>query len=123
MHTLIPWNPGVFYRLGNGHAIVTEDQEPGTYELGRKFSLICMFDMWELMREGKPVGHFFLSGMKVETKGAYILTYMESKRGKATTSQVVIRCPQFILFDLPGCGAMAIGMSFSDRMQKILEGQ
>lgn len=123
MKTLISWKPGVFYRLGLGHAIVNENYGPGNYELGQKFNLICMFEMWELTRDGKTVGHFFLSGMKVESKGSYILTYMESKRGKATSSQLAIRCPNFVLFDLPGCGAMAISMTVSEHMQQILEGQ
>jgi len=121
--TLIDWEPGAFYRLGNGHAIVTEAQAPGTYELGIRFNLICMFEMWTLLRDGKQVGHFFMSGMRVETKGSYIVTYMASKRGKATESQLVIRCPEFVLFDLPGCGAMAISTKISAHMQKILEGQ
>jgi len=124
MKTRIPWEPGIFYRLGNGHAIVNEAQEPGTYELGPKFNLVCMFEMWELHRDGKHVGHFFMSGMKVETKGAYIMTLMESKRGKAAGSDVKIRCPQFILWDItPGCGAVAVSLRMSDRMQQILEGQ
>jgi len=123
LRSLIPWETGLFHRLGQGHAIVSTPQEPGTYELGAKFNLICMFEMWELKRDGKPVGHFFLSGMKVESKGGYIVTFMESKRGRAETWNLLIRSPEFLLFDFPNCGAMAISMEVSEHMQKILEGQ
>ena len=123
LRSLIPWDTGLFHRLGQGHAIVSQPQEPGLYELGAKFNLICMFEMWELKRNGVLVGHFFLSGMKVESKGGYIVTLMESKRGRAESATLLIRCPEFLLFDFPNCGAMAISMEVSDHMRQILEGQ
>ncbi len=36
---------------------------------------------------------------------------------------LLIRCPEFLLFDFPNCGAMAISMEVSDHMRQILEGQ
>lgn len=123
LRSLIPWETGMFHRLGQGHAIVSEPQEPGTYTLGTKFNLICMFEMWNLMRDGQHVGYFLLSGMKVQSQGSYICTYMESKRGRAETFQLLIRCPEFLLFDYPNCGAMAISTKVGEHMQQILEGQ
>jgi len=123
MKSRIPWTTGLFYRLGQGHALVSSPQEPGEYELGNKFNLVCMFQMWDLLRDGKKVGHFFLSGMRVESKGAYIATFMETKRGRADVGKLILRCDEFLLFDFPGCGAMAISTAVSDHMQQILEGQ
>jgi len=123
LRSLIPWETGLFYRLGQGHAIVSSPQEPGVYELGTKFNLICMFEMWNLMRDGKPVGYFLLSGMKVESQGSYVITYMESKRGKAEAFQLSIKCPEFLLFDYPNCGAIAVSTTVGEHMKQILEGQ
>lgn len=123
LRTRIPWTTGLFHRLGQGHAIVSEPQEPGEYEIGQKFNLICMFEMWELKRGTQKVGHFLLSGMKVESRGGYILTYMESKKGLAGEHNLLIRSPDFLLFDFPNCGALAVSMEVSPKMKKILEGQ
>lgn len=123
MKSHIEWEAGLFHRLGAGHALVDQDQAPGDYALGQKYNLVCMFEMWDLLRDGQKVGHFFLSGMKVESRGTYIVTFMESKRGRAESSQLLIRHPEFVLFDFPNCGAMAISNKNGPSIQQILEGQ
>jgi hypothetical protein len=123
MKSLVPWEPGLFYRLEQGHTIVLAKQEPGEYQLGSKFNIVCMFDMYDLLRDDQKVGYFFLSGMKVQSKGSHIITYMETKRGQADSFNLVIRSDEFLLFDFPNRGAMAISTKVNQHVQRILEGQ
>lgn len=84
-----------------------------------------MFEMWEALQNKKPIGFYFQSAFKVENRGGYLLTFMESKRGQAKTSNLVIRNDQdgLIVYDFEGCGSLAISTKVSQFVHNILETQ
>ena len=123
MRSLLHIEPGLFYALGQGHMIADQPLPPGSFELGTKLELNSMFDMWLLNRLGKPVGFYFVSAFKTICKGGFILTFMESKRGKAKTHRLVIRQPEVMVYDFPGCGALAVATHVGDKVLSILTEQ
>jgi hypothetical protein len=120
MKSLIEFLPGEFYALGTGHVLVTSKQAPGNYELGSQFQLESMFDMWELKRDGQAVGFFLHSGFTVKNACGYLVTYMESKKGKAKTCNLVIRHSDVMVYDYEGCGALAVSTKVNSKMLSIL---
>ena len=119
MKSLIDTEAGTFYAIGQGHMILEHDQKPGEYEAGTKIELNSMFDMYVLNRDDKPVGYYFVSAFKTENKGGYIITYMESKRGRATVHRLLIRLPEFMVYDFPACGALVVSTKVSDKVKSI----
>jgi len=75
------------------------------------------------MHKEEHVGFFFESPFKTENKGNVLLTFMESKRGKATTAKLMIRHESVMVFDVPGCGAMALSTKLSPEMASIIQEQ
>ena len=120
MQTHLDLEAGTFYALGQGHIIVTSPVPAGTFELGIKFALNSMFEMWELTRNNVAVGYYFYSGFNVENKGGFIITYLDSKRGKATACTLLIRRPEFMVYDYPSCGALVISTKVNPRIHSIL---
>lgn len=122
MKTRIDFESGMFYSIADGHAIVFENIPAGTEFLrGTEYNLNSMFSMWDLNSiGGDHVGFFFYTAMKVENKSGYLLTFMESKRGKAKDGKLVIRHPNVMVYDFAGCGALAISTRVSEHMHSIL---
>lgn len=116
---------GQFTEIRGGYVFPTGDIHPGDVELGAKLQLICMFSVWELHQGKEKVGFYFESGFSLSNKSAYLLTFMESKRGKATTSTQVLRDDQsgLLIFDLAGAGSIAISTKVNKYMAEILEAQ
>lgn len=125
MRTYSALEIGEFSAVGNGHVLATRANSPGTIELGAKFQTVMMFEMWEALQNGQLIGFFFHSAYTVENKGGYLITFMESKRGAATTSNLVIRNDQdgLIVFDYEGCGSLAISTKVSAFVHSILDTQ
>jgi hypothetical protein len=107
--------PGEFSAVMDGHVLATERIEPGTLDVCRKFDVVCMFGIWEVRRDQQLCGFYFHSGFQVENKGGYILTFMESKRGKASAADLVLRNDKdgLIVYSFDGCGAIAISTKVS----------
>lgn len=121
MKSVIDFLGGEFYALADGYAVVFKDTPAGTvFERGSEYDLNSMLSMWDLNSEGAHVGFFFYTAMKVENRGGYLLTFMESKRGKAKEGKLVIRHPEVMVYDFPGCGALAITTKVSEQMHSIL---
>lgn len=116
---------GEFSALGAGHVLATADTAPGPLALGTKLQLICMFSVWELNQGGTRIGFYFESGFTVQNKNAFLLTFMESKRGQAKSSNLVLRDDQsgLIVIDYEGVGAIAISTKVSKFVREILESQ
>jgi hypothetical protein len=120
MKSLIRFESGTFYQLGDGYAIVFETIEPAVFTIAAEYPLNSMLTMWDLVKDGRNVGFFFYTAMKVENKGGVLVTFMESKRGLATEGGLVIRNPEVMVYDFPGCGAMAVSTKVNDQMLSIL---
>jgi hypothetical protein len=120
MITKVPLEDGVFYSVEDGYAFLLKSMEPGLLEKGSEYTLSTMLRMWDLTRDGEQVGFFFSSAFRVESKGGYLVTFMETKREKATTSKLIIRHEKLMVYDLPGCGAMALSTKVSPEVLSVL---
>lgn len=116
---------GEFSAVGSGHVLATKPVEPGELVLGQKFNIVCMFEVWEVLQHEQLVGFYFQSAFTVVNKSGYLLTCMESKRGRATTSQLVLRNDKegLIVWAYEGCGALAVSTKVSQFVNDILDTQ
>ena len=115
--------PGIFYAVGQGHVITRNLVKAGPFSLGTEYSLNTMFSMFELLRDGAPVGYYLYSGFKVVNKGGVLVTYLESKKGKGESSRIVVRQPELVVYDIPGCGAVAVTTRVNEHVNSILSEQ
>ena len=120
MRSLIPFEGGVFYELGQGYATLFVDTPPAEFELGSKFSMPSMLELWELKKDGELAGFYMYSAFSVVNGFGYLATFMESKRGKAKECELHLRHPHLMVYSFPGCGALAVTTKVSDRMLSIL---
>ncbi len=122
MKNLVDREDGIFYALADGFVVLTEPVGPCVFERGEEVKMVSMFSVWELKIEGRSdvVGYFLYTALKVKSGGGYLVTFMESKRGKATESSVVFRSEHMIVYHLNGCGSMAITTKVNPRMMSIL---
>jgi hypothetical protein len=97
--------------------------DAGTFMIGNKIQAATMMQLFELEREGVKVGFFLYSAFKVVNKGGVLLTYLESKKGKAEKSLVVFRHPSLVVYDIEGCGSIAVSTLVNDRISSILNEQ
>lgn len=123
MRSLIDTEAGIFYPLSNGHMITRDKVSAGQFQLGDQIAAATMFQIFELKREDQSIGFFLYSGFKVANKGGVLLTYLESKRGKASESSVVFRNPLIVVYDIVGCGSIAVSTKVNDRISSILSEQ
>lgn len=123
MKSLINLEAGIFYAVDNGHVLTFDPLPAGTLELGQEFELNTMFRMHTLVRGDVHVGFFFYSAFKVVNRGGVLITFMESKKGKATNTRVVLRHPAVVVYDVRGCGSMAIATKVNPHVQSILAEQ
>jgi hypothetical protein len=120
MRTRVPLEGGVFYSMEDGFVLCFSNQEPGLLAKGEEYKLNTMLRMWDLTSEEKPVGFFFSSPFKMESRGGYLVTFMEAKREKATASKLVIRHDSVMVYDVEGCGSMALSTKVSPEVLSIL---
>lgn len=123
MRSLIDTEKGIFCPIGEGHILTTKSMPPSVFELGRPVEMATMFTVNELLSDGSPVGFYLYSGFKVLNKGGVLVTYMESKRGKATDGSVVFRHNDLVVYDINGCGSIAVSPSVNDMVASILSEQ
>lgn len=121
--SLIPFEQGIFYALGQGHALTGANVGPGTFSLGAQLKLNSMVAMYPLLHEGVEVGFWFYSAFKVQNKGGVLVAYLENKRGKALTSRLLLRHTDVLVFELDTCGVMAISPLVNDNLTEILKEQ
>jgi hypothetical protein len=123
MKSLLDTEVGIFYPLSKGHMVTRERVPAGLFCLGTQIAAATMFQIFELKRDDTAVGFFLYSGFKVVNKGGVLLTYLESKKGKATASSVVFRDPLLVVYDIAGCGSIAVSTTVNDRISSILSEQ
>ena len=123
MRSLIATEAGLIQALADGHIMTLEDMPPGEFEKGLRIEAATMLQVWQLLREGKPCGFFFYSAFKVVNKGGVLFTFLESKRGKGKNSTLVYRDPDLVIYDIPGCGSMAIPTKVNEKIHDIFKEQ
>lgn len=125
MKNLVDLDDGIFYSLGDGFVVLNRPTGPCTFVRGVEFTLNSMISMWELFVEGEkePVGFFFYTAVTTVNKGGFLLAYREAKRGAAKECQLIIRNDMLMVYDYPGCGALAITTKVNPTMLSIIQGQ
>jgi len=123
MKARIPFSRGLFYELNRGHAVLNRDCPAGDYYLGTELQMNNILQMYELMRGDDRVGFWFYSGFSTKNQGGVLMAYQESKRGKATSSSVLLRHPEVIVFDVTGCGVIVVSPDVNQQLTEILQGQ
>jgi hypothetical protein len=123
LRSLIPCESGIFCPVGGGHILAESTLPPDSYQIGAKIQAVTMLEIFELEHNTQKVGFFLYSAFKVVNKGGVLLTYLESKKGKAGQSLVVLRHPLLVVYDIPGCGSMAVSTKVNDRISSILNEQ
>jgi len=124
MLLIVDVEPHIFFELEKGHGVTTVAVPRGPLLLGEEFKLNIMFQMWKLLdANSMPVGFYFYSPFRVVNRGGVIATFRESKRGRAKTSRVVVRMPELVVYDVEGCGAIAVTTKVNDSIKSIITEQ
>lgn len=123
MKSLIKSEAGIIQALDDGHMMTIEDCSPGVFEKGNKIQAATMMQVWELHRDGSNVGFFFYSAFKTINLGGVLVTYLETKKGKAENASIVLRSPHLVIYDVVGCGSIAVSTKVNDRLLEILKEQ
>jgi hypothetical protein len=123
MKSAIKIEQGIFYQLGGGYAITSQDFPPTTFELREELAVNNMLRMTELFHNEVHVGYWFYSAFKVMNKGGVLCVYMESRREKATKATVLIKQPDIVVIELEGCGVLAISPLVNLNLNSILSEQ
>lgn len=123
INSLVATEPGIIQELANGHIVTKESVPPGSFTLGTQMAAATMLQVFELLRDGVAVGFFFYSAFKVVSRGGVLVTYLEAKKGKASAASVVLRHPDLVVYDVAGCGSIAVPTLINERISSILSEQ
>jgi hypothetical protein len=121
-------HPGTFIEVGNGYvltrSLIREKTELAIGdEISNELSLLRVF--W-LNVGNEPVGYYFEAPHPccVRNSGNYLLSYIESRRGRASTSETIVKVKgELVVFNFGGCGALACAQPCDAETQTIFEEQ
>lgn len=116
-------DPGLFYKLGSGHAIFKEKTAAGELTKGAQIPLSCMFQAYWLLRGKDRVGYYFVSQFQVDNRGGYLVTYLNNGAGKADSVEVMLKTEHLVVFHYPNRGTLIISPSVSEDVQTIFQEQ
>lgn len=92
-------------------------------EISNDLSLLRVF--W-LNHENEPVGYYFEAPHPciVRNAGKYLLSYIESRRGRAATSETILKVKdELVVFNFGGCGAIACAQPSDKETETIFKEQ
>jgi hypothetical protein len=120
--------PGVFLEADNGFVLSRSFIRENTplligEEISNELSLLRVF--WLCVGK-EPVGYYFEAPhpCMVRNSGNYLLSYIESRRGRAATSETIVKVKgELVVFNFGGCGALACAQPCDAETQTIFEEQ
>ncbi len=120
--------PGTFIEVGNGFVLARDPIRENTPleigdEISNELSLLRVF--W-LCVGNEPVGYYFEAPHPclVRNSGNYLLSYIESRRGRAATSETIVKVKgELVVFNFGGCGALACAQPSDSETKTIFEEQ
>jgi hypothetical protein len=125
--------PGTFIEADNGFILSRSLIRENTSlvigeEISNELSLLRVF--W-LRVDSEPVGYYFEAPHPclVRNSGNYLLSYIESRRGRASTSETIVKVKgtdgsgELVVFNFGGCGALACAQPRDSETQTIFEEQ
>ncbi len=126
-------HPGAFIEVGKGFVLtrsLIRENTPLSIgdEISNELSLLRVF--W-LCVGTEPVGYYFEAPKpcSVRNAGNYLLSYIESRRGRASTSETIVKVKaadgtgELVVFNFGGCGALACAQPRDSETQTIFEEQ
>lgn len=123
MKLLVTYQGGTFFSIEKGYILFFNDCPPCEVSIGAPYNAGASLDVNEVIKDGKHIGFFLYSPLKVTNTGVSLTAFAESKRGKAKTSKLMIRHENIMVYDMPGCGGLAISTKISDELKEILQEQ
>lgn len=121
--TLTVSEAGIIRTVGQAHLMTFKTTPPSVFEVGARIEAATMMQVSELLLDKVHVGFYFYSAFKVANKGGVLVTYLESKKGKAKDSSVVFRHPELVVYDIAGCGSVAVSTKMNKQLASILDEQ
>jgi hypothetical protein len=127
--------PGIFIEVGTGYVLSRISIRENTSltigdEISNEFALLRVF--W-LCEDNEPIGYYFEAPHPclVRNSGNYLLSYIESRRGRASTSETIVKVKvkdekdkgELVVFNFGGCGALACAQPCDSETQTIFEEQ
>jgi hypothetical protein len=121
-------HPGTFIEVGKGFVLtrsLIRENTPLSIgdEISNELSLLRVF--W-LCVGTEPIGYYFEAPKPcyVRNSGNYLLSYIESRRGRASTSETIVKVKgELVVFNFGGCGALACAQPCDAETQTIFEEQ
>jgi hypothetical protein len=121
-------HPGTFIEVGKGFVLtrsLIREKTPLSIgdEISNELSLLRVF--W-LCIGTEPIGYYFEAPKpcSVRNAGNYLLSYIESRRGRASTSETIVKVKgELVVFNFGGCGALACAQPCDAETQTIFEEQ
>ena len=132
-------HPGEFIEVGKGYVLTRSLIRENTAlsigdEISNELALLRVF--W-LCVGTEPVGYYFEAPHPclVRNAGNYLLSYIESRRGRASTSETIVKVKvkdkvkgeqdkgELVVFNFGGCGALACAQPSDAETQTIFEEQ
>lgn len=83
----------------------------------------CMFQIYKVERKDEFLGLAFRSGNQVINGGAYLVSFMQRTRAKASQSITLMRTPDIVIYNYPNVGTMAVSPRLSPHIETLLEEQ
>ena len=123
IQTITPSEAGIIHSIGLAHLMTFVNTPPSVFTLGARIQATTMLQVTELMADDTHVGFYFYSGFKVNNKGGVLVTYLESRKGKAKDATVVFRHPELVVYDVVGWGSIAISTKVNTQIASILDEQ
>lgn len=122
--------PRLFVSMQEGWALfLTKMPQRTTIGRGAKLPISCLFDIYPIhvveptQSKGTKVGYYFCSQFQVENKGAFLVTYLNKGRGKATEVETLVRTDDLIIYNVPNKGTIAVTPDTSPALQVIIAEQ
>src|SRR5271168_5122324 len=102
-----------FHNVGRGSVLTIGDRIP----------LACMFEAHWLTLDGEKIGYLFTSHFQVTNKGGYIMTYMNSGAGKASSVEVLVKTDTLVVYSYPNHGCVIVSPHVGDDVRNVLSEQ
>lgn len=117
-----------FIEVGTGYVLARESiKERVQLSIGDEISNdLALLRVFWLNQGDNPVGYYFEAPHPcvVRNAGKYLLSYIESRRGRASTSETIVKVKgELVVFNFGGCGALACAQPCDAETKTIFEEQ
>lgn len=117
-----------FIEVGTGYVLARAPiKEKVQLSIGDEISNdLALLRVFWLNQGNDPVGYYFEAPHPciVRNAGKYLLSYIESRRGRASTSETIVKVKgELVVFNFGGCGALACAQPCDAETQTIFEEQ